>query len=69
MIFNRTLNFSVTASLLLLGAAAAHGASPIEVGKDAPKFELKNQAGKATTLADLVKKKPVALIFYRSADW
>jgi peroxiredoxin len=39
------------------------------VGEVAPKFELNNQAGKATSLADLVKNMPVALIFYRSADW
>ena len=69
MIFNQTLNSAVTASLLLLGSATAHGASPIRVGQVAPKFELKNQAGNATSLAELAKKKPLALVFYRSADW
>jgi hypothetical protein len=69
MIFNGTLISVVTASLLLLGSATAYGASPIPVGEVAPKFELNNQAGKATSLADLVKNMPVALIFYRSADW
>ena len=48
MIFNGTLISVVTASLLLLGSATAYGASPIPVGEVAPKFELNNQAGKAT---------------------
>ena len=69
MIFNRIMNSVVAASLLLLGSSAAQAESPIAVGQEAPKFELKNQKGKATSLADLAKKKPVALVFYRSADW
>ena len=69
MIFNRILNSVVAASLLLLVSATAQAASPIPVGQDAPKFKLKNQKGTATSLADLAKKKPVALVFYRSADW
>jgi cytochrome oxidase Cu insertion factor (SCO1/SenC/PrrC family) len=38
-------------------------------GDEAPAFTLKDQDGKERTLADLVKKGKVALVFYRSADW
>lgn len=69
MSFQRTFHVAAVASLLWMGLAAAEAASPIAVGQAAPKFELKNQAGDATSLAALVKKKPVALVFYRSADW
>jgi cytochrome oxidase Cu insertion factor (SCO1/SenC/PrrC family) len=69
MFFNRTLNSVVAASLLLLGLGSVQAASPVPVGQTAPKFELKNQKGTAISLADLAKKKRVALVFYRSADW
>ena len=69
MSIKRSSQFVVAASLLVFGSAATNAASPIPVGQAAPKFSLKNQAGTETSLADLVKKKPVALIFYRSADW
>ena len=41
----------------------------LEVGKQAPLFTLKNQDGKDVELRDLLKQGPVALVFYRSADW
>jgi cytochrome oxidase Cu insertion factor (SCO1/SenC/PrrC family) len=41
----------------------------LEVGKQAPPFTLKNQDGKEVELRDLLKQGPVALVFYRSADW
>ncbi|MGK0189699.1 MAG: cytochrome oxidase Cu insertion factor (SCO1/SenC/PrrC family) [Verrucomicrobiales bacterium] len=41
----------------------------LEVGKQAPPFTLKNQDGKELEFAGLLKKGPVAVVFYRSADW
>ena len=69
MNFHRASSLVAAAILLLIGSTAANAASPIAVGQVAPKFALKNQAGSETSLAELVKQKPVALIFYRSADW
>lgn len=43
--------------------------SGLVVGKQAPPFTLKDQDGKDLALAQLLKKGPVALVFYRSADW
>lgn len=48
------------------GAPEEHG---LKVGVKAPAFTLKDQNGKEQSLADLVVKGPVALVFYRSADW
>jgi len=57
----------------LLGAAvlqAADAAMPgLKVGDKAAAFTLKNAAGADVALGDLLKKGPVALVFYRSADW
>lgn len=64
---NRTCQRFALASLL--GMTATLAAAPLPVGQPAPKFTLKNQAGKETSLTDLAKDKPVALVFYRSADW
>jgi|GEM_PF-2287213 len=41
----------------------------LEVGKQAPPFTLKDQNGNGVSLAQLLKKGPVALVFHRSADW
>ena len=40
-----------------------------EIGHRAPAFTLKDQNGKEVSLEKLLKKGPVALVFYRSADW
>ena len=37
--------------------------------KKAPAFKLKDQSGKEQSLEGLLKKKNVALVFYRSASW
>ncbi len=65
----------VFASLLL--AAALPAAEPnvsatmpgLKVGDQAAAFTLKNSAGADVALGDLLKRGPVALVFYRSADW
>jgi cytochrome oxidase Cu insertion factor (SCO1/SenC/PrrC family) len=41
----------------------------LKVGEKAPKFKLKDQDGNERSLDDLLKKRKVALVFYRSADW
>jgi hypothetical protein len=61
-------------SLLLLAfTAAVEPASPektgIAVGQKAPDFTLKDQNDHDVSLAVVLKKGPVALVFFRSADW
>ena len=54
----------------LLGATVLHAAMPgLNVGEKAAAFTLKNSAGADVALAGLLKTGPVALVFYRSADW
>lgn len=57
----------------LVVATATFAASPavpgLAVGAKAPDFTLKNAAGADVSLMSLTKAGPVALVFYRSADW
>ncbi len=59
--------------LLTFAAFAAEPAAPektgLSVGQKAPVFTLKDQNGRDVSLESLLKKGPVALVFYRSADW
>ena len=59
--------------LLTLIAHAAEPAAPektgLAVGEKAPAFTLKDQNNRDVSLDSLLKKGPVALVFYRSADW
>jgi len=59
--------------LLALAATAAEPASPektgVAVGQQAPDFTLKDQNDRDISLSALLKKGPVALVFFRSADW
>ena len=41
----------------------------LRIGQVAPAFSLKDQNGKEVSLDALLKKGPVALVFFRSADW
>lgn len=41
----------------------------LAVGAKAPSVSLKDQNGVERKLSDLLSKGPVALVFYRSADW
>ena len=41
----------------------------LKVGVKAPAFKLKDQNDKDVALSDLLKKGPVALVFFRSASW
>ena len=66
---------TLTACWLLLTsvALAAEPAAPeksgLSVGQKAPVFTLKDQNDRDVSLGSLLKKGPVALVFYRSADW
>ena len=41
----------------------------LAIDQQAPNFELSDQYGQQQSLGDLLKAGPVALVFYRSADW
>jgi len=59
--------------LMALGAIAAEPAAPekvgLAIGQKAPAFTLKDQNDRDVALKSLLKKGPVALVFFRSADW
>jgi hypothetical protein len=58
------------AALPLAAAAKAPEEAPgLKVGDKAPAFTLKDQSGKERSLDELLKKGPVAVVFYRSAAW
>lgn len=48
---------------------AGSAGSAIKVGKKFPSLNLKDQDGKAFDLTQTLKKGPVALVIFRSADW
>ncbi len=58
---------------MALAAPAAEPAVPendgLAVGQKAPAFTLKDHNDRDVSLGSLVKKGPVALVFYRSSDW
>jgi cytochrome oxidase Cu insertion factor (SCO1/SenC/PrrC family) len=65
---------TLTAGWLLSGSVAFAAEDVPEktglaVGKKAPAFTLKDQNDRDVSLDALLKKGPVALVFYRSADW
>jgi cytochrome oxidase Cu insertion factor (SCO1/SenC/PrrC family) len=51
------------------GKSAEQEQPGLKVGESAPKFTLKDQEGSDRSLNELLEKGPVALVFYRSADW
>ena len=59
--------------LLALAATDAEPASPekagLAIGQRAPDFTLKEQNGRDVSLSAMLKKGPVAVVFFRSADW
>lgn len=54
---------------LTLVNLTSQAADRIQPGKLAPDFELADQEGKSRRLSSLLMEKPVALVFFRSADW
>lgn len=63
-----SLAFLAAAILSTMPAPAAELAG-LNVGDQAPGFELKNQAGESVKLERLLQSGPLAVVFYRSADW
>ena len=53
----------------LRAAEAAPENTGLAAGEKAPTFTLKDPNGQEVALESLLKKGPVALVFYRSADW
>jgi cytochrome oxidase Cu insertion factor (SCO1/SenC/PrrC family) len=51
------------------GSVGSAADRSLNVGEKAPAFTLKDQTGKDRSLATLVKKGKVALVFYRSVRW
>jgi cytochrome oxidase Cu insertion factor (SCO1/SenC/PrrC family) len=63
-------------ALLLTSAFVAGATAPaspektgLAVGERAPDFTLKDQNNRDVSLSVLLKKGPVALVFFRSAEW
>jgi hypothetical protein len=50
-------------------ARAGEERTGLKIGSKAPALKLKDQNGKERTLAELLAKGKVALVFYRSASW
>jgi len=69
----------IRVAIALFGLFLAQTASPVEPAptehtglaarEKAPLFTLKDQANHDVSLDFLLKKGPVALVFFRSADW
>ena len=49
--------------------SAPPGKTGLGIGHSAPDWKLSDQNGKKHTLQSLIQKGPVALVFYRSANW
>ena len=56
-------------SLVLLGSSLSAREYGPPVGAKMPGFDLKDQDGKAHTLASLLGPKGAVILFFRSADW
>jgi peroxiredoxin len=62
-------------AVVFLTAGPGRGEQPLPgelglpVGQHAPAFTLPDQNGNQVSLTDLLKVSPVALVFFRSADW
>lgn len=67
------INLIMAAALTPTSTQAAEpaltGKTGLAVGKKAPEWTLKDQDGKNQPLSSFLKQGPVALVFYRSADW
>jgi len=57
------------ALLFLTSSGPAQELAGLTVGDPAPAFNLQDHAGQAVSLTNLLKTGPVAVVFFRSADW
>ncbi|MFN0009108.1 MAG: hypothetical protein ACKVXR_14490 [Planctomycetota bacterium] len=53
----------------MMAAEPAPEKPGLPVGERAPAFTLEDQAGRKVSLESLIERGPVALVFFRSADW
>ena len=60
---------AAAALLVVLSVGTCAELAGLSVGEKAPAFSLKNQSGEDIGSAELLKKGPLAIVFYRSADW
>ena len=66
---------TLTVVLMLVAMSAAGAQDKLEdepglkIGDTVPEVVLKDQNGESVELAKLLKKSPVAIVFYRSASW
>ena len=63
------VSLSVMGIIFCRTASMAENLAGLNVGDKAPPFDLKNQTGEFVKLTGLLQKGPVAVVFYRSADW
>lgn len=62
-------SLSLLAFSMITAASASSDNTGLSVGQKAPGFTLNDQNAREVSLAALLKKGPVALVFFRSADW
>jgi hypothetical protein len=60
---------SAVISLLLICVSLSAREYGPPVGSKMPGFDLRDQSGKAHTLASLLGPKGAVIVFFRSADW
>lgn len=63
------LGITFAISSLKAADSAASEKTGLKVGQKAPNWTLTDQTGTQHTLKSLTDKGPVALVFYRSANW
>lgn len=68
-VLRTSLQFITIALMATVICAAAESEVGLAVGKKAPDFDLRDQAGDSVKSAELRKKGPVAIVFHRSANW
>lgn len=56
-------------SVAFAAEPAAQEKTGLAVGQKAPAFSLQDQNDRNVSLESLLRKGPLALVFYRSADW
>ena len=61
--------FLISAAVLISAEPANPEKTGLPIGSKAPAFTLKDQNNRDVSLDTLLKKGPVALVFFRSADW
>lgn len=58
----------IAAAILACVPMTATAQGP-EIGSKADEFSLQNQSGTSVKLSEMLDKGPLAIVFFRSADW